>query len=306
MRTFANYLTEVMGAPTADTKVYTERGLSAYLKTAERILKDAQSRSGDFARMQDVHIAAVLGQLIAHITRIVNTVPKGTDPKTVSVAKRLLSLGSTAAAVKRKFDELGQSGAEIAARLSSELQGRYDMRFESVGWHPYELERDRITKMIVAAAKAEGLSNTQANKKAKAEIDRWKKAEGRTLHSQFERDRDRDASASQAQSEAQEVVAKATVARLISTAQALLRSAGFKSDRKAQGGSQSRYYSKGDIRVRISDHEVPLTAERQHNRSLRGGQSPWVEFIFGWRDREGYIRSKPQELDRLREWIRSP
>jgi len=118
------------------TKVYTERGLSNYLRTAERILKDARSRSGDFERMQDTHISAVLSQLVSHISRIVNTIPKNTDPKTVAVAKKLMNLGATAAAVKQKFDELGRSGADIAAKLSSELQGKYDMRFESVGSDP--------------------------------------------------------------------------------------------------------------------------------------------------------------------------
>lgn len=112
-------------------KVYTERGLSGYLKTAERIVRDAKSRSADFEHMQDTQISAVLSQLVSHISRIVNTIPKNTDPKTVAVAKKLMNLGVIAAAVKRKFDDLSKSGADIAVKLSSELQGKYDMRFES-------------------------------------------------------------------------------------------------------------------------------------------------------------------------------
>jgi len=110
---------------------FTERGLSSYLISAERMVKDAQARSGDFARMQDAQIAAVLGQLISHITRIVNTVPKDTDPKAVGIARKLLSLGGKAASVKKAFDDLSRSGAAIAARMTAELQGKYDMRFES-------------------------------------------------------------------------------------------------------------------------------------------------------------------------------
>ena len=177
---------------------------------------------------------------------------------------------------------------------------------ESADAHPYESERDRIVKAAYTAAKAAGLSNTQANKRAKEAVEAWKRTEGRILHSQFERERSLSAARSQARSEVEERAARAEIARLVSAAQSALRSAGFRSERRAQGGSESRYYSKGDIRVRLSDHEVPLTAEREHNRSLRGGRSPWVEFVFAERDRAGYMRANHRELDRLREWIRAP
>jgi hypothetical protein len=282
---------------------FTERGLSSYLSSAERMVKDAQARSGDFARMQDAQIAAVLGHLISHITRIVNTVPKDTDPKAVGIARKLLSLGGKAASVKKAFDDLSRSGAAIAARMTSELQGKYDMRFESYdGAHPYEIERDRITKETVAAAKARGSSRTQGEKLAKIEIERWKKAEGKHLYSDFTNRQFRAATDQEKRNEEREAQAKQEISRMFSDADRLLVAAGFKLERGPQGGSQSRYYTDGKIKVRISDHEVPMTAERQHNRTV-SGRNPWFEFIFGERDRAGVLRVNPKELQHLRDWI---
>ena len=98
-----------------------------------------------------------------------------------------------------------------------------------------------------------------------------------------------------------QVVAKGEIARLLTQAQEILRKAGFKSERRAQGGSESRYYTRGNLRVRLSDHEVPMTAEREHNRGLRG--SPWVEFIFAYEIRNGK-KARPQGIEELRDWLK--
>ncbi len=46
---------------------------------------------------------------------------------------------------------------------------------------------------------------------------------------------------------------------------AALRTAGFRCERRARPTSGSSYYSLRRVRIRISDHELPMTDERQYN-----------------------------------------
>lgn len=161
-------------------------------------------------------------------------------------------------------------------------------------------ERDRIRREFVAAVVANGMSKTQAEKAAKVEIARWQRGEGASLYSAFLRGKTEAERRTEGERVRQEAEAKVEVARLLAQAQEMLRRAGFKSERRAQGGSESRYYSRGDLRVRLSDHEVPMTAERQHNRSIHG--NPWVEFVFATETRMGK-KAVPDALVQLKDWL---
>lgn len=161
-------------------------------------------------------------------------------------------------------------------------------------------ERDRIRREFVAAAVAKGMSKTQAEKAAKVEIARWQKGAGASLYSTFNQQNREAELRSEDERVRRETEAKAEIARLIAQAQEMLRKAGFKSERRAQGGSESRYYERDGLRIRLSDHEVPMTAEREHNRALRG--SPWVEFIFAENSVRG-VTARPKEIEVLRAWL---
>ena len=164
-------------------------------------------------------------------------------------------------------------------------------------------ERDRIRREFVAAAVARGMSKTQAEKAAKVEIAKWQKGAGASLYATFNREQSIAAASEEKERQRRDAEAKVEIATLISRAQEMLRKAGFKSERRAQGGSESRYYTRGGLRVRLSDHEVPMTAEREHNRDLRG--SPWVEFIFAENGTRG-VKPRPQEIEVLRDWLSHP
>jgi len=176
-KSFRKHLDEAVAELSSDRKVYTERGLTAYLKTAESMVKNAQTRSGEFSKMQDVHISVVLGRLVAHITRIVNTVPQGTDPNTVRVAKSLMSLGARAARIKKHFDDLAKSGSDVAARLSSDLQSKYDMRFESLESEDAQQLHERVMgqEMQAAANRSFDALKSEYTKKMNEALNRlWK------------------------------------------------------------------------------------------------------------------------------------
>ena len=162
-------------------------------------------------------------------------------------------------------------------------------------------ERDRIRREFVAAAVATGMSKTQAEKAAKIEVARWQKTAGASLHSAHKREKDEADRRGEEERVRQQADGKVEIARLLTQAQEILRKAGFKSERRSQGGSESRYYTRGNLRVRLSDHEVPMTAEREHNRSLRG--SPWTEFIFANEIRNGK-KARPQGIEELRDWLK--
>ena len=162
-------------------------------------------------------------------------------------------------------------------------------------------ERDRIRREFVAAAVARGMSKTQAEKGAKIEVARWQKTAGASLHSAHKQETGEAERRGEEERVRQQAEAKVEIARLLTQAQEILRKAGFKSERRAQGGSESRYYTRGNLRVRLSDHEVPMTAEREHNRGLRG--SPWTEFIFADEIRSGK-KARPQGIEELRDWLK--
>lgn len=165
----------------------------------------------------------------------------------------------------------------------------------------WEVERDRMRAEIVSRLTGQGMSRTQAVKRAKREVERW----GNTAGAAMRDDHDRAAEARRAESEARrersDAAARIEVASLMSRAQGILRRAGFRSERRAQGGSESRYYSRGPLRVRISDHEIPMTPEREHSRSIHG--APWTEFVFAMQSPRGIVVRR-EELDRLSGWVR--
>jgi hypothetical protein len=74
---------------------------------------------------------------------------------------------------------------------------------------------------------------------------------------------------------------------------ARLRKLGFRLDRRQQGGSGSTYYALGLLAVRISDHEVPMTEDRQCARE--NGKHTWARsrwsFVLGQDDESDWLES---------------
>jgi len=66
-----------------------------------------------------------------------------------------------------------------------------------------------------------------------------------------------------------------------------LRSQGFVNDRRARKSSASTYYVRDGLRVRISDHEIPITPEREHNAQY-GRRAASIDLVLARETRSGY------------------
>jgi len=149
-----------------------------------------------------------------------------------------------------------------------------------------------------AAARAGGLNRRSCDAAAKAAGDAYAAehgAEYRAARARLEQAEAADLAAHNA-AQAEEV------ARLFDAAQRFLRDHGFESERRARASSASRYYTHPDgRRVRLSDHEVPMTDEREHSRAVNG--QPWIDCVLAERNRWGRLFARPQGLAELREII---
>lgn len=65
----------------------------------------------------------------------------------------------------------------------------------------------------------------------------------------------------------------------IATATKMLADAGFMLDYESPAPSKSKYYRKGNVLIRLSDHEIPVTPERAAAREA-GIQVPYRDFVF--------------------------
>jgi hypothetical protein len=161
----------------------------------------------------------------------------------------------------------------------------------------YEQGLDAARAEAFAAARAGGLNRRSCDAAAKAAGDAYAAehgAEYRAARARLEQVEAAELAAHNA-AQAEEIV------RLFDAAQRLLRAAGFTCDRRARESSASRYYTRGEIRVRLSDHEVPMTDEREHSRAVNG--QPWIDCVLAERNRWGKLTARPQGLAELREII---
>lgn len=161
----------------------------------------------------------------------------------------------------------------------------------------YENGIDAARSQAFAAARAGGENRRACDAAAKAAGDAYASEHGREyLAARVRLDR-----ADAAELAAHNAEQLAQVAALIGAAQRLLVANGFACERRARASSASRYYTRGDVRVRLSDHEVPMTDEREHNRAVNG--QPWSDFVFAERNRSGRVNARPQALEELREMM---
>lgn len=157
----------------------------------------------------------------------------------------------------------------------------------------------------LAAARAEAFAAARAGGENRRSCDAAAKAAGDAYAAEHGAEY-RAARARLEQAEAAELAAHNAaqadeVARLFDAAQRFLRDHGFECERRARASSASRYYTRGDIRVRLSDHEVPMTDEREHNRAVNG--QPWIDCVLAERNRWGRLFARPQGLAELKEII---
>lgn len=164
----------------------------------------------------------------------------------------------------------------------------------------YERDRDAAAKAAFTATRVGGGSRKAADaaeREARREFERTdpRAADYRAaLAAKAAADADRDA-ANQAEQ-------RAEFDRLMEEAQAMLRAAGFTCERRARASSASSYYTHPDgRRVRLSDHDVPMTDEREHNRGVHG--QPWIDCVLGSTNLRGVFRANPKALAELREII---
>jgi hypothetical protein len=161
----------------------------------------------------------------------------------------------------------------------------------------YEQGIDAARAEAFAAARAGGENRRSCDAAAKAAGDAYAAehgAEYRAARARLEQAEAADLAAHNA-AQAEEI------ARLFDAAQLFLRAHGFVCDRRARESSASRYYIRYSTRVRLSDHEVPMTDEREHSRAVNG--QPWIDCVLAERNRWGRLFARPQGLAELREII---
>jgi hypothetical protein len=163
----------------------------------------------------------------------------------------------------------------------------------------YERDRDAAAKAAFTATRVGGGSRKAADaaeRDARREFERTdpRAADYRAALAAKAAEVELEYAANQAEQ-------RAEFDRLMNEAQAMLRAAGFTCERRARASSASSYYTHPDgRRVRLSDHDVPMTDEREHNRGVHG--QPWIDCVLGatWR---GWFRANPKALAELREII---
>ncbi len=162
----------------------------------------------------------------------------------------------------------------------------------------YEQGLDAARAEAFAAARASGESRRACDAAAKAAGDAYAAEHGAEYRAARARLEQADAAelAAHNAAQAEEIV------RMFDAAQRLLRAAGFTCERRARESSASRYYTHPDgRRVRLSDHDVPMTDEREHSRAVNG--QPWIDCVLAERNRWGKLFARPQGLAELREII---
>ena len=164
----------------------------------------------------------------------------------------------------------------------------------------YERDRDAAAKAAFTATRVGGGSRKAADAAERDARREFERTDPRAadylaaLRQSIVAAADRDAATQAAQ--------RAEFDRLMEEAQAMLRAAGFTCERRARASSASSYYTHPDgRRVRLSDHDVPMTDEREHNRGVHG--QPWIDCVLGATNARGSFRANPKALAELREII---
>lgn len=161
----------------------------------------------------------------------------------------------------------------------------------------YEQGLDAARAEAFTAARAGGESRRACDAAAKAAGDAYAAEHG----AEYRAARARLEQAEAAELAAHNAAQTEEIMRLFDAAQRLLRAAGFVCDRRARESSASRYYIRYSTRVRLSDHEIPMTDEREHNRAVTG--QPWIDCVLAERNRWGKLFARPQGLAELKEII---
>jgi hypothetical protein len=153
-----------------------------------------------------------------------------------------------------------------------------------------------IRSKAIENAMATGVSKTKAAKAGQEAVQAWIDS-NQNAYAKYKLDKDYQESVVLQKATA-ETTAK--IDSLLSEANDALISAGFVLERDQEGTSKSRYYQKGNLRVRISDHEIPLTPERQYNRETMG--EPWKDFVVAKENKRG-VSVQEEKIAELKNWI---
>ena len=154
---------------------------------------------------------------------------------------------------------LEQANRDIIASVDAELGGIMDAAKEAS--RAAGKTKSKNTQAAAFKAKQEWIS---ANQERYAEYQAAQRIDA------LERERIREAAASSLAGKIDESIA---------TAAKTLTDAGFVLDYESPAPSKSRYYSKGNTLIRLSDHEIPVTPERAAAREA-GVRPPYRDFVF--------------------------
>ena len=153
-----------------------------------------------------------------------------------------------------------------------------------------------IRSKAIENAMATGVSKTKAAKAGQEAVQAWIDS-NQSAYAKYKLDKDYQESAALQKATA-ETTAK--IDALLSEANDALINAGFVLERDQEGTSKSRYYQKGNLRVRVSDHEIPLTPERQYNKETMG--EPWKDFVVAKENKRG-VSVQEEKIAELNNWI---
>ena len=140
--------------------------------------------------------------------------------------------------------------------------------------------RSKDTQAAALKAKNEWIASNQ---------ERYAQYKDALVYQERERERITEAAATERASKVDEA---------ISEADRILRDAVFELDYASDAPSKSRYYRRGVTLVRVSDHDIPMTPERQAQREAVG--APWREFVF-----DGQIPDQ-EIIAELQEFVGNP
>ena len=153
-----------------------------------------------------------------------------------------------------------------------------------------------IRSKAIENAMATGVSKTKVAKAGQEAVQAWIDS-NQSAYAKYKLDKDYQESAALQKATA-ETTAK--IDALLSEANDALINAGFVLERDQEGTSKSRYYQKGNLRVRVSDHEIPLTPERQYNKETMG--EPWKDFVVAKENKRG-VSVQEEKIAELNNWI---
>jgi hypothetical protein len=236
-----------------------EDTLTSQIVATGQIDERAARSSAQFMRDFYVTQAAALGISPQEVYERFPVRVQGEQAAQAAAPSQVAPQPQVSAPPSQQAPVLEQANRDIIASVDAELGGIMDAAKEASRAAGKTKSKD--TQAAAFKAKQEWIS---ANQERYAEYQAAQRIDA------LERERIREAAASSLAGKIDESIA---------TAAKTLTDAGFVLDYESPAPSKSKYYSKGNTLIRLSDHEIPVTPERTAAREA-GVRPPYRDFVF--------------------------